>query len=426
MSRVVESAARRPVRRSRSLPVAATLRGLGAALVLALSAVSSSAETLLVTADTLYTSSDAGVIEGGAVLIDDGRIAAVGPLASMSVPAGTRTLEAAVVLPGLVDSHTLVGVSGSYNVDADQDGFEASDPAGARYRVLDSFNPRELLVNEALKLGTTTVHVTPRPTAPIAGSTAVFKTSGTVADEMLIRRDPAVLFNLGVAPKQAFGDQGGPGTRMATAALIRGEFTRAREWAAKDEDERDRDLGLEMLAKVLAGDALAVFTAHREDDIATALRLAREFDLRAVINYGTEAYLMRETLREHDATVVLAPPMQRATGMEKWNSTLEAAALLHDGDVPFVFATGYEAYVPKSRVLLWEVAMAVANGLPAETAVRAATIEPAELWGVADRVGSLEPGKDADLVLFDGDPFEYTTHIKHVVVGGEVVVEASR
>jgi imidazolonepropionase-like amidohydrolase len=112
--------------------------------------------------------------------------------------------------------------------------------------------------------------------------------------------------------------------------------------------------------------------------------------------------------------------------MEKWNSTLEAAAILHDGGVPFVFATGYEAYVPKSRVLLWEVAMAVANGLPAETAVRAATIEPARLWGVADRVGSLEPGKDADLVLFDGDPFEYTTHIKHVVVDGEVVIEASR
>jgi imidazolonepropionase-like amidohydrolase len=402
--------------------ITAPARWLAAGLALCLASTPLHAETLLVTADTLYTSSEAGVIEGGAVLIDDGRISAVGPLGSMTVPAGTRTLEAAVVLPGLIDSHTLVGVSGSYNVSADQDGFEASDPAGARYRVLDSFNPTELLVGEALKFGATTVHVTPQPTAPIAGSTAVFKTAGTLADEMLLRRDPAVLFNLGGAPKDAFGDQGGPRTRMATAALIRGELTRARDWAAKDADDRERDLNLEMLAKVLAGDALAVFTAHREDDIATALRLAREFDLRAVINYGTEAYLMRDTLNANDATVVLAPPMQRPTGMEKWNSTLEAAAILHDGGVPFVFATGYEAYVPKSRVLLWEVAMAVANGLPAEAAVRAATIEPAELWGVADRVGSLEPGKDADLVLFDGDPFEYTTHVKQVVVDGQVVV----
>ncbi len=183
---------------------------LAAALALTVAAAPLHAETLLVTADTLYTSSDAGVIRGGAVLIDDGKVTAVGPLASMSVPAGTRTLEAAVVLPGLVDSHTLVGVSGSYNVSADQDGFEASDPAGARYRVLDSFNPTELLVGEALKLGTTTVHVTPRPTAPIAGSTAVFKTAGTLADEMLVRRDPACCSTWAWRPRKPSATRAGP------------------------------------------------------------------------------------------------------------------------------------------------------------------------------------------------------------------------
>lgn len=392
-------------------------------LSLGLAATPLHAETLLVTADQLYTSSDAGVIDGGAVLIEDGKIAAVGHLAAMSVPAGTRTLEAAVVLPGFIDSHALVGVSGAYNIHADQDGFEASTPSGAQFRVLDSFNPAELLVTEALRKGTTTVHVTPRPTAPIAGRSAVFKTAGTVADEMLLREDPAVFFTLGEAPKMAFGDKSGPGTRMATAALIRAELYKAQEWAAKDEDEREPDLAMASLAEVLAGNTLAVFTAHREDDIATALRIAREFDLRAVINYGTEAFLMRPMLREAGATVVLAPPMQRPAGLEKWNTTIEAAALLHEGGVPFVFATGYEAYVPKSRILLWESAIAVANGLPAEQAVRAATIEAARLWGVEDRVGSLEPGKDADLVLFNGDPFEYTTHVKQVLVDGEVVVD---
>lgn len=392
-------------------------------LSLGLAATPLHAETLLVTADQLYTSSDAGVIDGGAVLIEDGKIAAVGHLAAMSVPAGTRTLEAAVVLPGFIDSHALVGVSGAYNIHADQDGFEASTPSGAQFRVLDSFNPAELLVTEALRKGTTTVHVTPRPTAPIAGRSAVFKTAGTVADEMLLREDPAVFFTLGEAPKMAFGDKSGPGTRMATAALIRAELYKAQEWAAKDEDEREPDLAMASLADVLAGNTLAVFTAHREDDIATALRIAREFDLRAVINYGTEAFLMRPMLREAGATVVLAPPMQRPAGLEKWNTTIEAAALLHEGGVPFVFATGYEAYVPKSRILLWESAIAVANGLPAEQAVRAATIEAARLWGVEDRVGSLEPGKDADLVLFNGDPFEYTTHVKQVLVDGEVVVD---
>ncbi len=379
------------------------------------------ADTLIIRADRVFTSTDQGVIENAAIVVNDGKISRIGPADSITAPEGSRVLQAAVVLPGLVDSHTLVGVSGSFNMHADQDGFESSDPAGAEYRVLDSFNPNEALVKYALKMGVTTLHVTPQPTAPIAGSSAIFKSSGNLADAMLIKPDAAMLFNLGVAPKSAFKGEKGPTTRMATAALIRAELYKARDWLNKKSDKRQPDLALKALAAVLTGDMQAIFTARREDDIATALRIAREFDLQPIIAYGTEAYLMRKVLADNRATVVLAPTMQRVSGMENANGTLEAATLLEAGNVPYVFATGYEAYVPKTRVLLWEVSMAIANGLEPETAVRAATIVPATLWGIDDRVGSLAKGKDADMVLFDGDPFEYTTHVQQVIVDGEVI-----
>jgi len=379
------------------------------------------AETLVIRADRVFTSTERGVIDNAAIVVTDGKISRIGANDEIDTPEGSRELRTAVVLPGLVDSHTLVGVSGSFNMHADQDGFEVSDPAGAEYRVLDSFNPNESLVKYALKMGVTTLHITPRPTAPIAGSTAIFKSSGNLADAMLIKPDAAMLFNLGEAPKSAFGGGKGPSTRMATAALIRAELYKAREWSAKAEDKRQPDLALKALAAVLSGDMQAIFTARREDDIATALRLAREFKLKPIIVYGTEAYLMRDILADQNATIVMAPTMQRVGGMETGNGTLEAAALLEAGNVSYVFATGYEAYVPKTRVLLWEVAMAVANGLDAETAVRAATIDPATLWGIDERVGSLEKGKDADMVLFDGDPFEYTTHVEQVIVDGKVI-----
>lgn len=380
-----------------------------------------SAETLVIKADQVYTSTQHGILENAAIVVSDGKISQIGSADSITTPEGSRVIQTAVVLPGLVDSHTLVGVSGSFNMHADQDGFESSDPAGAEYRVLDSFNPNEALVKYALSMGVTTLHITPQPTAPIAGSTAIFKSSGNLADAMLVKPDAAMLFNLGVAPKSAFKGGKGPSTRMATAALIRAELYKAKDWLGKTEDERPPNLALQALAAVLTGDMQAVFTARREDDIATALRLAREFELQPIIAYGTEAYLMREVLSEKKATIVLAPTMQRVAGMENANGTLEAATLLEAGNVPFVFATGYEAYVPKTRVLLWEVSMAIANGLDAETAVRAATIDPATLWGIDDRVGSLTKGKDADMVLFDGDPFEYTTHVQQVIVDGRVI-----
>jgi imidazolonepropionase-like amidohydrolase len=380
------------------------------------------AETITVKADTLYTSAKQGVIKDAVVWIKDNKIIKVGKYSKIGDAKNSRIVEAKVVTPGLIDAHTVVGINGAFNQHADQDGFEQNSPNGAEMRVLDSFNPAEDLVQHVLSYGVTTIHVTPEPAAPIAGNTALFKTHGLVADDMLLKDNVAMLFNLGNAPKYEFSKQN-ISTRMKTAAFIREALYGAKHWQSTEKEKRSPDLSKQSLERVLSGQQMAIFTAHREDDIATALRLSKEFNLVPVINYATEGYLMTDKLKQASATVIHAPPMQRALGMEKGNATLESAAILNAYNVPTVFASGYEGYVPKTRVLLWEMAIAVANGLPAERAITMATSDAAKLFKVNDKVGSIEVGKDADIVLFDGDPFEYTTHVLGVFVNGQLAYD---
>lgn len=389
-------------------------------LIIAVSSLSLvAAETFYIKAKTLYTSSSEGVLSNAVIVVQDGKISKVGT--NITVPADAEIVEADVVTPGFIDSHTVVGVNGAYNVDADQDAFEKVDNMGAEYRILDSFNPNETLVAYARQFGVTTIHVTPQPAAPVGGVSALFKTSGLTADDMALRTEVAMMFNLGEAPKRYFGDNTGPSTRMATAALIRESLYKAKAWMQEDEDKRKADLSMQALAKVLSGDIDAMFTAHREYDISTALRIAKEFNLKPIINYATEGYLIRDTIKAAEATLITAPTMQRSSPGEKENASLEATRFLHAANIPFVFSSGHEGYVPKTRVLLWEMAIAVANGLDKEAAINAATIVPAKLWGVSEQIGSIEAGKDADLVLYEGDPFEYTSKVSGVYINGERV-----
>lgn len=394
---------------------------LAALLSITIMPAYSQAQDLAVKAKTIFTSGKEGIITNGIIIIKDGKISKVGKQGSIKIPKGMKTIEAAVVTPGLIDSHSVVGVNGAYNVPQDQDSFESSDATGAQFHILDSYNAHEILVEYVKRFGVTTLHVTPGVFAPIAGQTALFKTTGNGADDDVVRGNVAMLFNLGERPKQAFGSNGGPRSRMGVAAKIREELLKAQDWASKEEKDRSSDLAMVALAKVLSGEMNAIFTAHRADDIATALRIAKEFNIKPIINYGTEAYLMTDDLKQAGATVISAPTSQRDGAQEMHNTTLESAAILEKTGVPHVFATGYEGYVPKSRVLLWEMAFAVGNGLDAEEAVKAATIDPAKLWGIDDKVGSLEKGKEADFVLYDTDPFEYTSHVIGVYIKGTKV-----
>jgi imidazolonepropionase-like amidohydrolase len=249
---------------------------------------------------------------------------------------------------------------------------------------------------------------------------------------MVVRAYSGMVFNLGENPKNVYGSQHKPpSTRMGTAEIIRKALLEAQiyqhkwqEWDKSDKKDASKrpahDLKLEALAHVVTGDAPAIFVADREDDISTALRIAREFSLKPILAQATEGYLAREVIRRAGVPVIVGPTMQRLDALQTENATLENAALLAQVGIPVAFSSGFEGYVPKNRVLLFEAAVAAANGLGGDRALEAATMGAARILGIADRVGSLEPGKDADLVIFDGDPFEYTSHVEAVLVNGEV------
>lgn len=186
-----------------------------------------------------------------------------------------------------------------------------------------------------------------------------------------------------------------------------------------------RDLRLEALARVLERELPLLVTAHRHNDLVSALRLAKEFDVRIVLDGASEAYLVLDEIRINGVPVIPHPPMQRAFA-EMENATVELPAILDRAEIPFALQSGFESYVPKSRVVLLEAAIAAANGLPWERTLAAMTIDAARLLGIADRVGSLEVGKDADLALYDGDPLEYTSHCIGVIIDGRIVSDEIR
>jgi imidazolonepropionase-like amidohydrolase len=243
-----------------------------------------------------------------------------------------------------------------------------------------------------------------------------------------VRFPAALLVNLGESPKRAYPNKL-PTTRMGTAALVRNAFIQARtdsqkRSAAKDDDKRPpRNLKLEALAQALDGKLPVIFAAQRADDLETALRLANEFKLNAELNLAAEAYLVADRIAAAKVPVVVHPTMQRPAEMETFNSHLCNAAVLAEHRIPLAIGTGFESYVPKTRVVRHEAGMAMVNGLGFERALRAITQDAAKLLGIDDRFGSIEPGKVADLVLYDGDPFEHATHVTQTIIDGRVVYD---
>ena len=400
-----------------------TLMGLALATVVAFSLASPlQADVLVVRGQTVYTMAGEP-IRDGVVVIEDGTIVAVGSESETEVPAGAKVLEAAVVTPGLVDAHSVVGLAGYLNQRQDQDQLEQSSPVQPELRAIDAYNARERLIEWVRGFGVTTIHTGHAPGALVSGETLIAKTRGDTVAEAVLVPTAMIAATLGESavssePKKA------PGTRGKLAAMLRAELVKAQEHAAKreraEEDERPaRDLRLESLGRVLSGELPLLVTADRQQDITTALRLQKEFGFRLVLDSAADAHLLIDEIRAAGIPVIVHPTMARASG-ERENLSMETAALLADAGIPIALQSGYESYVPKTRVVLYEAAIAASRGLGRERALGAITIDAARLLGVDDRVGSLEVGKDGDLALYDGDPFEYTSHCEAVVIDGEV------
>lgn len=381
------------------------------------------AAQIAVRGDTVYTM--AGVpIKDGVVLVNGGRIERVGPAASVQVPANYKLLRAKVVTPGLIDAHTVVGLSGYLNQPHDQDQVERSAAMQPELRAIDAYNPREALIEYLRGYGVTTIHTGHGPGTLISGQTMIAKTIGNSVDEAVMKPAVMVAATLG---NQARAQGGSPGTRSKMIAMLRGELIKAQEYAAKiDKAEKGkepaRDLRLEALAKVLKGEMPLLVTVNQANDILTAIRLGKEFNLKLVLDGVAEAHGVLNEIRASGYPVIIHPTMARPGGDAEALS-LETAAKLKAADIPFALQSGFEGYVPKTRVILFEAGLAAANGLGTENALESITIGAARVLGIADRVGSLETGKDADIALYDGDPLEYTSHCTGVILNGKVVSE---
>lgn len=363
-------------------------------------------------------------IENGVVLIRDGKIERVGPASGIAIPDDYEVFESKVVTPGIIDARSVVGLAGIYNVPHDQDQLETSSPFQPELRAIDAYNAREDLVVWLRNLGVTTVHTGHAPGAIASGQTMIAKTWGNTVNQVLVDSVTMVAFTLG--PSVGSNFNGNPGTRSRTVAMLRAEFIKAQEYLKKQQDgTASRDMKMEIMARVLKGEVKAMIMANRVTEILAALRLQQEFGFDLVLEGAAEAYLVLDEIKAAGVPVILHPTMVRTRG-ETTNATFTTAAKLHEAGIPFAFQSGYESYVPKTRVVHFEAAIAVANGLPFDEGLKALTINAAKMLGIDGRTGSLAAGKDADVVLWEGDPFEYVTRVCTVIINGEVASNTCR
>lgn len=374
------------------------------------------AQQTAIEADTIHTMNGEPISEG-IILIEDGEITAVGPANEVDVPADAEHYEAQAATPGMIDARTSVGLAGILGIEQDSDEIDRADPIQASLRSLDAYNAREELVAWQRDMGITTVHTGPAPAALVSGQSLIAQTRGDTVDEARLEDPHAVLFALGGAVHQTFDT---PGTRPKGAEMLRQALVRAEESGAEGSD-----LGQQVLAEVVDGDIPAVVHADTAVDIMTALRLAEEFDLDLILAGATDAHKLIDEIAAAEVPVLLHPTMIRPGG-DQANAAFDTAAQLAEADIPFAITGGYEGYVPRARVVLFEAAVAAAHGLDAEGGLAAITRQPAEILGLEDQLGSLQPGHQADVVLFDGEPLEYTSRVCEVFIAGELVSEDCR
>lgn len=394
------------------------------ALVISIVATANASAQVAVRGETVHTMAGPA-IRDGVVLIRDGKIERVGPASSVQIPANYRTINARVVTPGLVDAHSVIGMAGYLNQPHDQMQLERSAAIQPELRAVDAYNGRERLVEWVRGFGVTTLHTGHGPGALISGQTMIVKTVTGEVEQALVVPAAMVAASVGDAGLATGGRA--PGTHAKEIAMLRVEVLKSQEYdrtqqSAKEDQRGARDLRTETRVRVLKGELPLLVTVQRAHNIISVLRLAKEFNLRVILDGAAEAYMVADQIKAAGVPVIIHPTMTRAAG-ETENLSMETASRLRRAGIAIALQSGFEAYVPKTRVVLFEAAVAAANGLSFDEALSSITIDAARLLGINNRVGSLEAGKDADLALYDGDPFEYTTHCTGTIINGRVVSE---
>lgn len=370
-------------------------------------------------------------ITNGVVLIGaNGKIEAVGPEAQVKIPSNYKTISAKVVTPGLIDARSVIGLNGYLNQPHDQMALEQSSAMQPELRAIDAYNTEDKLVEWVRGFGITTIHTGHAPASLVSGQTMIVKTVGKTADEAAIVPTAMIAVTLG---DSALAGQGkSPGTRAKQASMLRAELLKAQEAVAKQDANKNTDdkkpsseMRAEMMQKVIRREIPLLVTAQRAQDIMTAIRLAKEFNIKIILDGVSEAQMVLNEIKASGFPVIVHPTMYRAAG-ELENLSMETASKLKAAGIPFAMQSGYETYVPKTRVVLYEAAVAAANGLSFRDALATVTIDAAKILGLDQRIGSLEKNKDGDIAMYDGDPFEYTTHCTGTIINGQVVSDVVR
>lgn len=362
----------------------------------------------------------------GNILVNDGKVEAVG---TFNVPEKAQIIDAKGkwVLPGFIDAHTHLGVCEEiYRVEGD-DTNEMTDPVTPHVRALDAVFPEDEGFKDAVQGGITTVFTTPGSGNVIGGTGLVIKTVGKVVDKMVVREPAGLKTAFGENPKRVYGDDKKmPMTRMGTAALLRESFVKAQNYqdalnrgeTHKDEHP-ERDLRMEVLVKVLNKEIPLRAHAHRADDIMTAVRIAKEFDLDLVIDHCTEGHKIAAELAEAGIPATVGPSLSNRAKIELKDVSFKTPGILAEAGVKVALITDHPV-VPVQYLPIC-AGLAVREGMTQAAALRALTISPAEILGVANRVGSLQPGKDADVVIWSGNPLELMSRPELVIVDGNIV-----
>ena len=370
---------------------------------------------------------DGPIIENGYVAVRGTKIERVGPMTMCPARWEGEIIDAqgGHILPGFIDAHCHLGMFGDALGFESDDGNEETDPCTPHLRAIDAINPLDRCFSEARAAGVTTVLTGPGSANPISGQFAAIKTDGRWVDAMVVRAPASMKLALGENPKKVYHDRDEtPVTRMATAAIIRENLRKAVEYgekldkSARDEDAEapDYDAKLEALLPVVRGELPVHIHAHRADDIATGVRIAREFKLKCVIVHGTEGHLIPDLLAEAGVPVITGPALGDRSKPELARMTLETPAILQKAGVDIAICTDHPE-VPIQYLPLC-AALAVKGGLDEETALAAITINAARIAGLDKTLGSLTPGKEADVVVTSRHPLELLGQVRTVLIGG--------
>ena len=368
----------------------------------------------------------------GDVAIENGKIVAVGQSLSYS-DAEVRDVTGMTVMPGIVDPHCHIGMWEDAMGFEGADGNECTNPITPELRAIDAINPYDRCFEEAAAGGVTTCLTGPGSATVIGGQFVAIKTYGDSVDDMVLRFPVAVKAAFGENPKRVYnGKNQTPSTRMATAALMRKALIEAQEYNEKLERGKadpekmpERNLGKEILARVIRRELPMKIHAHRADDILTAIRICREFKLRYTLDHCTEGYLitdkLKEALSEDCEGIIVGPLLTDRSKIELKNLSFKAPKVLEQAGIEYAMMTDHpvtpEQYLPICT------AVAVREGASEEGALKAITINAAKITGIADRVGSIEVGKDADIAVFSGHPFDFRSRCVLTLVNGKVAHE---